>query len=326
MPQFSLIACLLAIIFGCILPDLPAQPYLTPQFDRTTTQTFTYAITNGDTLYLDLYRPEADTTTTRQKPLLLYVHGGGFSGGRRNEESLVAFAHDLARRGYAVASISYRLTMRGQSFSCDQPTPNKIRTFQAAVQDIRAATQFILDRRVEWGIDPARIVLAGSSAGAEAVLHAAYWSLDRLPEGTVALPEHFRYAGVLSMAGALVDLRLITDSTAIPTLLFHGTCDNLVPYATAAHHYCQPGDPGYLMLHGGRSIAGRLEALGKPYYLFTSCHGDHSWAGRPLAEQQETIVDFLFHDVLQNTFRQIHEVVRDKGGCDYFEAEWGECR
>jgi hypothetical protein len=108
-----------------------------------------------------------------------------------------------------------------------------------------------------------KIILAGSSAGAEAVLHAAYWTandLIDLPEQP-ALPEDFKYGGVISMAGALVDTNLITKENAIPTLLFHGTCDNLVPFGTAPHHYCDESDKGYLMLHGANSIAKRLHHL-----------------------------------------------------------------
>lgn len=271
-------------------------------------------------MLLDLYRPAGDSAP--DKPLVLYVHGGGFSGGRRNDPELVALARDLARRGYAVASISYRLTMRGQSFSCDQPMPNKVATFQAVAEDIWAATRFVIQRQAAWGVDPTRIVLAGSSAGAEAILHAAYTRANA--PGLV--PPGYPYAGLISMAGAVVDLGWITPETALPSLLFHGTCDNLVPYATAPHHYCEPGAPGYLILHGSKAIADRLHTLGKPYYLFTACGGAHEWAGRPIVDRQAVIVDFLYRDVVRDEFRQIHEVFRQpEGSCDYFEVPFIYC-
>lgn len=301
-----------------------AQRYVTDQFSEVNQQTFTYATVDGKVLFLDLYRAQGDTEA--KKPLILYVHGGGFSGGTRNGESLVAFARDFAKKGYTVASISYRLTMKGKSFSCDQAAQNKIRTFQAAAQDIRQATKYILDRQVEWGIDPAKIVLAGSSAGAEAILHAAYWKQEDLPPNTVALPAGFRYAGLISMAGAIVNLQLINETTAIPSLFFHGTCDNLVPYATAPHHYCQAGDVGYLILHGARSIADRLQDIGKPYYLFTICNGKHEWAGRPLTANRHTMLDFMYHDILRRSYRQISEVVSQEGGCNYHEKDFPYCK
>jgi acetyl esterase/lipase len=318
------ITLLLFLITICGLSDLTAQRYATDQFTTVNKQTFPYGTVDGEVLSMDLYTGNGDTEM--KKPLILYVHGGGFANGKRDEDNLIAFAEDMAKKGYAVVSISYRLTMKGKGFGCDQTAQNKIKTFQAAAQDIRMATKYILDQQQQWGISPDKIVLAGSSAGAEAVLHAAYWKLSDLPPNTTVLPDNFRYAGVISMAGALVDLQLITESTAIPTLMFHGTCDNLVPYATAPHHYCQPGNPGYLILHGARSIADRLHDLGMPYYLFTICNGAHEWAGKPLTANRHIVLDFMYNDILRKSYRQISEVVSQEGSCGYHEKGFPYCK
>ena len=316
---------LVTLIFLCLGTHfLEAQRYASGIFSAVDKQTFPYATVDGEILYLDLYRPQGDTEM--KKPLILYVHGGGFSGGSRDGANLVAFAEDFAKKGYAVASISYRLTMKGKGFGCDVTAQEKIKTFQSAAQDILQATKYLLDHQSDYGINPAQIVLAGSSAGAEAVLHAAYWKPGDLPANTVALPSGFRYAGVISMAGALVDVQLISETTAIPTLLFHGTCDNLVPYATAPHHYCQAGDAGYLILHGARSIADRLHDIGKPYYLFTACNGKHEWAGKPLADYRHIMLDFMYNDILRKSYRQISEVVTQEGACDYHENGFPYCK
>lgn len=315
----------LLLAFVCFFTTrVSAQRYATDQFTEVEKQSTVYGTVAGEVLYLDVYLPKGDVETNR--PLLLYVHGGGFSSGRRDEENLVDFARDFAKKGYVVASISYRLTMKDKGFGCDQTAQNKIKTFQAAVQDIRLATQYLVEHQRQYGISSDKVVLAGSSAGAEAVLHAAYWGLNDLPAGTPALPAGFRYAGVISMAGALVDLQLINENTAVPTLLFHGTCDNLVPYATAPHHYCQTGDAGYLILHGARSIADRLHDLGKPYYLFTICNGKHEWAGRPLTASRFIILDFMYNDILRHSFRQISEVISQEGSCDYHEKGFPYCK
>jgi predicted esterase len=63
------------------------------------------------------------------------------------------------------------------------------------------------------------------------VLHAAFW-----PETQQALPADFKYGGLISMAGAIFDLALINEQSAMPIQLFHGSCDNLVPYGSAPHH------------------------------------------------------------------------------------------
>lgn len=304
-----------SLLFASLVAlELGAQAERAESFDSVTVTTHIYATKAGESLGLDLYRPAPDDRPSRVT--VLYLHGGGFAGGRRGSEDIVRFARIMATRGYVVASMSYRLTMRGQSFSCDQPAPNKIRTFQLVAEDIREATLFLLRNAGGWGVDPRKLVLAGSSAGAEAVLHAAYWGDDDLLPTAPPLPADFRYGGVISMAGALVDTSLITRSNAIPTQLFHGTCDPLVPYATAPHHYCSPADPGYLILHGAQSIAEQLERLGASAYLLTECNAGHEWAGRPLMKEIDSISDFLHHDVFLLENRNIHRWYRKEGSCD----------
>ncbi|MCB9299033.1 MAG: alpha/beta hydrolase fold domain-containing protein [Lewinellaceae bacterium] len=282
-------------------------------FGQANKDTYIYATKNGESLALDVYRPAGDTA--RNRVTVLYVHGGGFSGGRRDEPFQVAFAERLARMGYVVVCMSYRLTMKGQSFSCDQPAANKIKTFQAAVEDIRDATIYLLSNRGKLGIDPGRLVLAGSSAGAEAVLHAAYWRDKDLLPTSPKLPQDFRYGGVISMAGAIVDTSLISRRRAIPTLLFHGTCDPLVPFAAAPHHYCQETDPGFLPLYGGYTIAQRLRSIGMPFFLFTACLGQHEWNSLPLTDYVGEITNFLYEDVFLGNFRQIQIRHTQAGDC-----------
>jgi predicted esterase len=270
--------------------------------------TYTYATIRRSELALDLYRAAGEEA--RQNTTILYVHGGGFAGGRRDEPIHVEFARALAARGYTVANISYRLTMKGKSFSCDQPTKNKLQTFRAAANDIRRATLFLLQNADSLGIDPDRILLAGSSAGAEAILHAAYWEAQSAPGRWVGLPEGFRYAGLISMAGAMVDTSLIQTDNALPTMFFHGTCDGLVPYATAPHHYCSPDEVGYLPLHGAYTIAKRLDDLGVSRYLLTACGGGHEWASLPLyGDYTEDIDQFIRQTVDKGLYAQFHRTL-----------------
>jgi len=202
--------------------------------DEILFETLTYASKDGKDLDLDIYRPEYDADFERAT--IIYVHGGGFQTGERKNQRIEEFCTNLAERGYVVASISYRLTRKDEpgGFGCDCPATDKLNTFYAAVEDIQDATFFLIQNRENLGIDPQRIILAGSSAGAEAVLNAGYqppycYGLDSGPVS---------FAGVISMAGAIPDTMNLYDESAIPSLFFHGTDDNLVPYATAPHHYC----------------------------------------------------------------------------------------
>lgn len=297
----------------------PQGRYVKQVFEKVEKQTHTYVDYEGESLELDLYLPAGDTE--KQRPLMIYVHGGGFAGGTRDVVSAVQFAKRMARRGIPVASISYRLTMKGKSFSCDRPSPEKIRTFELASEDIWQATQFLLKKQEQIGFNPEQIILAGSSAGAEAVLHAAYWQPKKVAL-TKALDwsDNFKYGGVISFAGALVDTALITKENAIPTILYHGTCDNLVPFDSAPHHYCSEGDPGYLPLHGGNAIAKHLDRLGKPFALYASCGGGHEWNDRPmftLVQEMATVIKSL---VVDHQVLRITEIVEQKEGCKRMET------
>jgi len=292
--------------------------YLIPSFDEIERRSETYAIKGEDTLKIDLYLPQNDSLEYR--PTLLYVHGGGFAGGRHDDSLSIKFAYELAQRGFVVASMSYRLTMKGKSFSCDQARANKINTFQLVVEDIRSATNYLLDRKKELGVNAGKLVIAGSSAGAEAVLHAAYWPEDQLLESAPSLPRNFRYAGVISFAGAIVDLSGITAETAIPSAFFHGTCDPLVPYATAPHHYCAEGEPGYMTLYGSYTLAEHLRTLGRSYLLLSHCGGGHGWASYPMRDQVALITAFLKEQVIEGQHQQLHYIYAEQTPCERVEG------
>ncbi len=287
--------------------------------------TSTYAKKQKELLQLDLFQPEDPGILNGAT--IIYVHGGGFAGGQRDEPRHIDFAQNLARRGYTVANISYLLTMKGKSFSCDQPAKNKLKTFLAAVNDIRSATQYLLDQTADLGIDPTKIVLAGSSAGAEAILHAAFWDKSNAPGKLESLPKGFQYAGLISMAGAIVDISLIQEENAIPSMFYHGTCDNLVPYAASPHHYCAKGAVGYLPLYGSYSIAQRLAELETSSYLFTACGGGHEWAGLPLAKAYIPEMDqFIQQTVLKGQYMQVHMTHSQSGSCNDKPQPGNLCR
>ena len=283
-------------------------------------QTVTY--TEG--LQMDLYVPD-----NRPEAIVLFVHGGGFSGGTRADGDAfcrnVLDLNDGEGPVYAAITMSYRLLMTGRGFSCDIPAAEKKQVFLEAGRDISKAVAWILENGRKYGLDTDRIILAGSSAGAEAVLHAAFWDETLFDEeGSSIIPDDFRYSGLISMAGALTDLELITPANAIPSLLFHGTCDPLVPYASAPHHYCDSGEPGYLMLHGSASIADRLENLGANYSLVAECGAGHEWAGLPTDEYFKRVRFFLKGLLPNATEFSYREVISGEVNCDY--PDNGECR
>ncbi len=264
-------------------------------FDEISTETFTYATKDGESLKLDIYLPQLDSDFNRAT--IIYIHGGGFSSGERDSEKIKQFCSQMAGYGYVVASMSYRLTRKGKpgAFGCNCKTEDKLNTFNAAQQDVQDATFFLIENREQFGIDPQKIILAGSSAGAETALNTAYlppmcYGLDTGPVS---------YAGVISMAGAIPDIVVIYDESAVPSMLFHGTDDNLVPYATAPHHYCKKEDPGYLVLNGSYTIAQKLNKLNVPYWLHTTCGAAHEMADKPMTQYFDEIMEFCYKFVIE---------------------------
>lgn len=273
-PLFTLSLCLLLAVLG-------AQDLVT----------ITYAKLPDGELDLDLYLPP--NTDNSRTPLVIFVHGGGFSGGTRGGgKELGQF---LSMRGVAVASISYTLYMKGrtQDWGCDGILTEKIKAIQLAANETWLATQFLLRKADTYKIDPEKIFLAGASAGAETVLHAAYWDRSVMQLIDHNLNADFRYAGVISGAGAIMDINLITEKNAVPTMLFHGDQDPIVPYATAAHHYCPTNASGWLMLFGSRSIARHLADMDRSYLLSTSIGGGHAFCIYYFRQEMDLIATFI---------------------------------
>ena len=252
-------------------------------FGNQETITRTYATKDGEDLNLDIYQPENDTV--QKKPLIVFMHGGGFSAGTRMNESEVKFAQIAANKGYVAVSISYRLTRKGQSFGCDYEASGKIETFRKAAEDFLDAVQFLVEHKEEYNIDPDQMIVGGSSAGAEAVLNAVY--NPNLIFKDFSKYQDIKFAGVFSLAGALLDTRYITKENAVPGVFFHGTEDKVVPYVTAPHHYCDPQSPGYIILDGSKSITQRLRELDLSYVLYSVEGGGHEISRMPFEDLPE---------------------------------------
>jgi acetyl esterase/lipase len=96
---------------------------------------------------LDLYLPDGGK---RPRPLLVAIHGGGFSSGDKADGQVIPVLSGLTR-GYAVASLDYRLSPQ--------------ETFPAAIADVKAAVRWLRSQAGEYGLDGSRVALWGDSAG-----------------------------------------------------------------------------------------------------------------------------------------------------------------
>ncbi len=102
-------------------------------------------------LHLDLYVPE--TRPANPMSLIVWIHGGGWRGG--SKEGLRRPGPILERGGYILASVEYRLS--GEAI------------FPAAIADCKAAVRWLRGNAAEYGIDPDRVAVWGSSAGGHLV-------------------------------------------------------------------------------------------------------------------------------------------------------------
>ncbi len=259
-------------------------------------KTYTYTIKEGQELQLDVYLPEF-SSQSEKLPTLVWMHGGGFSGGVRDNPSETKLCQTAAQQGFVAVSISYRLLRKGTTtlFGCDCPADKKEETFKQAAIDYMDAVSFLIERRDELHIDTSKLIAGGSSAGAEAILSAVYMPNYYL-NGAY---NQISFAGVFSLAGALVNLDEITSKTAVPTVLFHGIADNLVPYSKAAHHYCNPEDTGYLVLNGSDKIVDRLSQLGTSFIFYSYEKGRHEISGIPFGDLTD-VFNFFKSTVVEN--------------------------
>jgi len=167
------------------------------------------------TLTLDTYEPTGDTATLR--PAIIWVHGGSFSGGDKTSPELVDEANNFSKEGYFNASINYRLEPSGCSAAA--PTSTCISAITEAKQDAQTAVRWLKSNASTYRVDPDRIAIGGSSAGAITAMNVGFGTSEDPASGVRA---------AVSLSGACL-VSTINAGDA-PSLLFHGTADPLVPY------------------------------------------------------------------------------------------------
>lgn len=231
-----LIVALVSIVsVGCTHLLVPPGPeplrYRDAVFtDVTTTSNVAYGSAvnsqgQTQTLLLDVYEPDGDTADAR--PAIVWVHGGSFRFGSKTSAELVDQATTFARKGYVNVSISYRLSQTG--CSAGAPTGECVMAIINAKHDAQAAVRFLRANADVYGVDPDRIAISGTSAGAITALNVGYDSTEVGNSGNPGHPSHVGAA--VSLSGARL-LGSVGPGDA-PALLFHGSADVVVPYQWA---------------------------------------------------------------------------------------------
>lgn len=235
-----------------------------------------------ETLKLDMYEPTGDTASIR--PLIVLAHGGSFIGGDKTD--MLYIGTEMAKRGYIVASINYRL---GLGFPID--SIRAMRAVWRATQDMKAAVRFFSKDAATtntYKVDPNMIFIGGASAGAIMAVHYAYLDQPAEIPSTIdtnllgGLEGNSGNAGYSSSAKAVVNIcGAIADTCWMQPgdedlVSLQGNDDNTVPYCS---------DNVYLVsfkimvIHGLGTMVKRANNISLSNPVHTFYGQDHSSPG-----------------------------------------------
>lgn len=282
------------------VPEFNAQTrYVDAVFDSVSVKTYTYSLIADKTLKLDLYSPINDKLERR--PLFMLIHGGGFKYGNRNDKGLVSLAKNIAKKGYVVVSVDYTKIPKKKSFGCAVSKDFILQTISTATEDITEALLYLMKYKNIFGIDDTKIILTGSSAGAEIGLNLTY--NPKLVISPKYFPRVPKIAAVVSISGAILNTDLIKKSNATPGVFYHGTVDPIIPYSYGAHHNCKETQNGYLKEAGSKAIVETLKKQNSSYLLFSYLDRGHDIFNLPYEDLRQAFV-FLNNVVIDGGFYQ----------------------
>ena len=208
-------------------------------------------------LLMDSYVPDNDL---QNRPLLMLIHGGGFSGGSKQQEALVYMANYYASRGFVVFSIDYRL--RGDmgtipqewidaTTNVDPAELDQLYAMYPAHRDAKAALRWIIANADNYSINKDYITVGGGSAGAITSIGLGVSELGDYKDeislsedntlSTTSLSQTYEVKTILDFWGSDVSIEILEsiygyqkfDSNDPALFIAHGTEDTTVPFSSA---------------------------------------------------------------------------------------------
>ncbi|MBP2654614.1 MAG: hypothetical protein H6Q73_2183 [Firmicutes bacterium] len=181
---------------------------------------------------LDIYLPEKKAGPF---PVLVVVHGGGWELGDKSDSQVITIIKSAVKRGYAVASVNYRLS--GEA------------SFPAQIYDVKAAIRFLRANAAKYSLNPEKIGIWGNSAGGHlAALAGTSGGVAKLEDLKMGNQnQSSRVNAVVTWFGAF-DLTSIQDSRELKKL-FKDTPTELKG-AADVKKYITKDDPPFLIQHG----------------------------------------------------------------------------
>jgi acetyl esterase/lipase len=297
------------------------KPALTDVYPARVTKWADGVTSNADVTYstipgfrplvVDIYMPPKKGGP---KPLILYVHGGGWVAGHtRHSGALSNFPAVLAKlagEGFVVASLEYRL-------SGEAPFP-------AQLQDARAAIRFLKANAGQYGINSARVGVWGGSAGGHLAALTAYsCDEDRFdplpaPSENSCVQALVSWYGVFDFAPMLARQ---TDPNAAENMLLRckpGDCPAKIVELVSPVSYIDKNDPPSLLIHGekdavvdvsqSRLAEAKLKAVGGSVEAIYIAGVDHSFVGATQAETRAATLK-----ATNATFDFFHKTLKGAG-------------
>jgi hypothetical protein len=271
--------------------------------------TFEYAVKDSQKLFLDRF-VDTSVNMAGKRPVIIFSIGGGWEYGGRGDGNVPPLFRYLASLGYTMVSIDYRpgikIAKANGEMTAENGTAMYLRAIQWGVEDLFDATSYILEHADEWNVDKDQIVVMGGSAGATNSLVAEFNVANDTELTRAHLPQGFRYAGVISMAGAFwlkANTPLEFKSKPAPILFFHGAKDQLVTYDEVQGPFSGYGPVYYCRKFSGPDF---------PKWFIDYPQGDHIIAGAPAIDCWHEIAAFLQKMVKERQELSVHTIEHGK--------------
>ncbi|MBZ5733434.1 alpha/beta hydrolase [Nocardioides sp. TRM66260-LWL] len=225
----------------------PWRALVNPFRQRTTgvrvARNVAYAPEHGKRGRLDVYFPDGPPVTGA--PVLLQVHGGGWSIGEKEQQGLPLMRH-LAAKGWVCVAINYRLSPRA--------------AWPAHVVDVKRAIAWIRETIADYGGDPEYLAITGGSAGGHLAALAALTPNDPafqpgFEDADTSIAVAAPHYGVYDMAGStgLRSAELMRDRFLAPRVFQRRFADAPEVFEDASPILRITEDaPDFLLVHGSR--------------------------------------------------------------------------
>ena len=233
----------------------PCSPYSVNRAQAVVydTATITYPATDEFDLLLDLYVPDVDLSG-KSVPAMVIIHGGGFTGGSRNQAPLVDYAERFAAQGYIAISIDYSVApqipelspqfalLYSQLITAEEGAESRqgLGMF-SAMEDSLKAIAWLENFAQLRGVEISDLGLLGGSAGAVTSLNIAYglndYGID-VPEFKVVV----NHWGNLLIDQESSKPSITADEAALISV--HGTEDPTVPYSGSVEIHTRADEIG----------------------------------------------------------------------------------